>query len=262
MPLSQAERRAAADALIAAERDQKPIAPLTDTWPQIDIDDAYDIQLLVARDGATAGRKLRGLKVGLTAKTMQAMFGVDEPDYGHLFADMFVLEGGTIDTSVLTAPRVEVELAFVLEDRLEGPGVTAADVLLATAYVCPSLEIIDSRIADWKIKLQDTIADNGSSCRVVLGGSPATLDSVDPRLIGATLRVNGELVETGATGAVLGNPVNAVAWLANKLAPYGVALEAGYTILPGSCTKAINVAAGDSVRADFDGLGHVSVRFT
>lgn len=260
--LTDAERRDAADALAAAERDRAPIPPLTDTWPGIDVEDAYAVQRLLAEGRIAAGARLRGLKVGLTAKAMQQMLGVDEPDYGHLFDDMFVLEGGAIDTSQLTAPRVEVELAFVLGERLQGPGVTVADVLRATAYVCPSLEIIDSRVADWKIKLADTIADNGSSCKVVLGGSPATLDSIDPRLIGATLRINGELVETGATGAVLGNPVNAVAWLANKLAPYGIALEAGYTVLPGSCTKAVNVSAGDTVRADFDGIGHVTVRFT
>ena len=170
--LTDAERRSAAHALADAERDRAPIPPLTDTWPGIDVDDAYAVQRLLAEDRMAAGGLLRGLKVGLTAKAMQQMLGVDEPDYGHLFDDMFVLEGGAIDTCQLTAPRVEVELAFVLGERLQGPGVTVADVLRATAYVCPSLEIIDSRVADWKIKLADTIADNGSSCKVVLGGSP------------------------------------------------------------------------------------------
>ena len=144
---------------------------------------------------------------------------------------------------------------------LAGPGVTVADVVRATDYVLPSIEIVDSRVRDWKIKIQDTIADNASSAALVLGGRPTRLHDVDPALIGAVLRKNGEIVETGCSGAVLGNPVIAVAWLANKVAQFGVTLEPGHVIMPGSCTRMVPVAAGDTIRADFDRLGHVSVRF-
>jgi 2-keto-4-pentenoate hydratase len=193
---------------------------------------------------------------------MQQMMGVDEPDYGHLLDDMFVLEGSAIPAADFCDPRVEVEVAFVLGKGLTGPGVSAADVLRATDFVLPAIEVIDSRIRDWKIGLADTIADNASSARVVLGGHPTSLNDVDPRTIGAVLRKNGEVVETGAAGAVLGNPVTAVAWLANKVHSFGVTLEPGHVIMPGSCTRAVDVNAGDVIRADFDYLGYVSVVFS
>ena len=154
-----------------------------------------------------------------------------------------------------------MEIGFVLGASLSGPGCTTADVLRATEFVLPCLEIIDSRIENWRITLEDTIADNASSAGVVLGGMRTSLDSFDPRLVGAVLRRNGEVIDTGSSGAVLGNPVTAVAWLANKLAVFGTSLEAGHVILPGSCTAAHQVIARDHVRADFDGLGSVEVRF-
>ncbi len=149
----------------------------------------------------------------------------------------------------------------MLGKPLAGPGVTVADVIRATDYILPSIEIVDSRVADWKIKIADTIADNASSAAVILGGRPTRLTDVDPALIGALLRKNGETVETGCSGAVLGNPVNAVAWLANKVAAFGVTLEPGHVIMPGSCTRMVPIAAGDVIRADFDGLGHVTATF-
>jgi 2-keto-4-pentenoate hydratase len=255
------EREAAAGALASAERDRFPIRPLSQTWPAIDVVDAYEIQLVQIRNKLAAGRSIRGHKVGLSARAMQQMMGVNEPDYGHLLDDMFVFEGGTIPAADFCYPRVEVEVAFVLGRRLAGPGVSAADVLQATDFVLPAIEVIDSRIVDWKIGLTDTIADNASSARVVLGGKPTSLNDVDPRTIGAVLRKNGEVVDTGASGAVLGNPVTAVAWLANKVHMFGVTLEPGHVIMPGSCTRAMDVTAGDVVRADLDQLGYVSVVF-
>ncbi len=259
--LTTEELEAAAVALRTAEATRQVIGPLTDAYPGIDVVDAYEIQLINIRKRLAEGAQVRGHKVGLSAKAMQQMLGVHEPDYGHLLDDMFVDEGASIRADRFCQPRAEIEVAFVLGARLEGPGVTAADVVRATDYVLPSIEIVDSRLADWKIKIQDTIADNASSAALVLGGRPTRLTDVDPALIGATLRKNGEIVETGCSGAVLGNPVIAVAWLANKVAQFGVALEPGNVIMPGSCTRMIPVAAGDHVRADFDGLGHVAVRF-
>lgn len=259
--MDAADLQAAADALFRAQEDRSPIAPLTDAYDGMGVTDAYEIQLLNVRRRVEAGDAIEGHKVGLSAKAMQQMLGVDEPDYGHLLRSMFLYEADAVDVSRFLQPRVEIEVAFVLGQPLEGPGVTVADVLRATDFVLPSLEIVDSRVADWKIRLPDTIADNASSGAVVLGGSPTRLTDVDVRLIGATLRSNGELRETGASGAVLGNPVVAVAWLANKVAAFGVRLEEGHVVMPGSCTRMIPVAPGDVIRADFDRLGHVSVAF-
>ncbi len=255
------QRRELAQLLAAAERDGAPIEPISDAHPNLDVADAYEIQLLNIRRRVEGGSVVRGHKVGLSAKVMQRMFGVDEPDYGHLLHEMFVYEGEAVPTVELCAPRVEVEIGFVLGAPLAGPGVTAADVVRATDHIVPAIEIIDSRIRDWNIKLVDTIADNASASRVVLGANPTLLRDVDVRLIGAVLRHNGEVAETGCAAAVLGNPVTAVAWLANKVASFGVELKAGDVVLPGSCTRALDVSPGDFIRADFDTLGHVTVRF-
>jgi 2-keto-4-pentenoate hydratase len=259
--LTSEQRDVVAQALWEAERDRAPISPLTAEYPDIDVVDAYEIQLINIKRRTEAGRLIRGHKVGLSSKAMQEMMGVDEPDYGHLLDDMFVFEDESIDTSALCFPRVEVEVGFILGDSLPAPGCNAADVLRATAYVVPALEIIDSRIEDWKISLCDTIADNASSCRVVIGARATRIDQVDLRTVGATLRRNGTIIATGSAGAVLGNPVTAVAWLANTVHRFDVKLEAGHVILPGSCTRAYDVAPGDNLRADFDTLGGVSINF-
>ena len=259
--ISGHERQAVADALAVAERERAPIEPPTETWPDLDPADAYAIQLLNADSRIAAGGTVRGHKVGLTSRAMQQMLGVDEPDYGHLFDDMFVMEGDSLDASLFCSPRVEMEVAFVLGDAIAGPGVTVADVLRNTAFVLPAIEVIDSRVRDWRITLADTIADNASSARVVLGGNPTALASVDVRLLGGVLRRRGEIVETGVSGAVLGNPATAVAWLANKLAEFGAGLEAGHVVMPGACARAVDVGAGDAIRADFDVLGSVDVIF-
>jgi 2-keto-4-pentenoate hydratase len=259
--LTSEQRVAAADALFKAQETREPIDPLTESYEGIDVVDAYEIQLLNIGRRLGEGRVVRGHKVGLSARAMQAMLGVDEPDYGHLLDDMFCFEASTIDIERFIQPRVEIEVAFVLGAPLKGPGLSVADVLRATDCVLPAIEIVDSRVRDWKIRLPDTVADNASSGALVLGGDPTRLTDVDVRSVGAVLRANGEIRETGAGGAVLGNPATAVAWLANKVAQFGVALEPGHVVLPGSCTRMIPVAAGDTVRADFDGLGHVSVTF-
>lgn len=259
--LSTEDRRRAALALSEAEAAARPIPRLSDSFDGIEVDDAYAIQLLQVEQKLAAGRTVRGHKAGLSSRAMQQMMGVDEPDYGHLLDDMFVFEGDTVAIDQMCQPRVEFEVAFVLGDRLPAPGCTVADVLRATEFVSPSIEIIDSRFDGWDITLCDTIADNASSARVVLGGRRVPVDDLDLRTIGVLVSKNGELIDTGASGAVLGNPATAVAWLANKLHGFGVALDAGHVVLPGSCTKAHDVVAGDAVLAEFAELGAVSVRF-
>jgi 2-keto-4-pentenoate hydratase len=250
-----------ARALREAESSRKPIPPLATRWPEIGVVDAYEVQRrnveLRVRDGAS----VRGHKVGLSSRAMQEMMGVHEPDYGHLLDDMFVFEGHGVPTGELIQPRVEIEVAFVLGSPLPVRGCNAADVVRATDCILPAIEIIDSRIADWKIGIVDTIADNASSAKVVLGGNPVRLQDVDVRGIGGALQVNGEIAETGTAAAVLGNPVTSVAWLARTIGEYGVRLETGHVVLPGSCTRAVPVRPGDSVRADFEALGHVDVSF-
>jgi 2-keto-4-pentenoate hydratase len=259
--LTSDERRKAADALAEATRARAPIPRLTETFTTIDVEDAYEIQRLQIEEKLRDGRTIRGYKAGLSSKAMQRMMGVDEPDYGHLLDDMFVFEGESVDTARLCQPRVEFEVAFVLRDALPSRGCTAADVLRSTAFVCPSIEIIDSRFDGWNITLCDTIADNASSALVVLGGRMMPPSEVDLRLIGVVVSKNGEIIDTGASGGVLGNPATAVAWLANKLGTFGVELTAGQIVMPGSCTRAHDVAPGDSVVAEFAHLGAVTVRF-
>lgn len=262
MALTEEEVRHLAGELWEAEREAVPVEPITGRFPGASVEDAYGIQLEGVRLRCAAGDSVRGHKVGLTARVMQTQFGVDRPDFGHLLASMFHPEGEPLPVGSLIAARVEPELAFVLESPLQGPGVTVADVLAATAFVMPALEIIDSRIRDWQIGIVDTVADNASSARVVLGGKRTPIAGLDPRLIGVVLRRNGEIVETGASGAVLGNPAQAVAWLANTVAGDGVVLKAGDVIMPGTCTRAVELKPGDTVRADFEHLGHVGVSFS
>jgi 2-keto-4-pentenoate hydratase len=259
--LSAAEHRQMADALRAAEVERSPIPRPTLSYADMTAADGYRVQLLNVERRVATGAVVRGHKVGLSSRTMQQMMGVNEPDYGQLLSDMFVPEYTPIRVGALCAPRVEVEVAFVLGEPLPAPGCTVADVLRCTAYVCPALEIIDSRIENWDIRLPDTVADNASAGLVVLGGRATLVDRVDLRTIGAALRRNGSIIATGAAGAVLGNPATSVAWLANKVHGFGVRLDAGHVILPGSCTRAYDVAAGHTMRADFDQLGHVVARF-
>src|SRR6188472_3891821 len=260
--LSDDVRSAVADALRDAEAGRRPIPPLRETWPEIDVVDAYEIQLLNIRRRLQAGAGVRGHKVGLSSKAMQDMMGVDEPDYGHLLTDMEVSSGEPVPAGRYCYPRVEVEVAFVLGETLPGAGCTEDDVLRATEYVAPAIELIDSRIADWDIKIADTIADNASSAGFVLGPERVSPHQVDLTAIEAVLMRNGEKVAEGRSDAVLGNPVTAVAWLADKVAGFGVTLEAGHVILPGSVHRAIDVRPGDDFVAEFTDFGSVHLSFT
>lgn len=253
--------QALADQLWTAEQTRNPIPPLTASYPDLTIADAYAVQLHNRHRRLQAGARIIGKKVGLTAKAMQDLLGVHEPDYGHLFADMLVPPGEPVPAGELLFPRAEAEIAFILGRPLKGPGISVADVLAATHGVAPALEIVDSRIADWQIKIQDTIADNGSSARVVLGGQITPVQGIDLRLIGMVLVHNGQIASTGAGAAALGHPAQAVAWLANKLAEFDIGLDAGEIILPGALTAAVTVRAGDTVTAHFDRLGAVTAAF-
>jgi 2-keto-4-pentenoate hydratase len=250
-----------ADALWRAEQHRTAIPPIMRDNPHLTVADAYNIQLINISRKIEAGARIAGRKVGLTSRPMQQMMGVDEPDFGVLLEDMFVEEGDGIPVADLVQPRVEAEIALVLGRDLRGPGLSSTTALRAVESAAASIEIIDSRIADWKIGLIDTIADNASSARVVVAGRRTPVEGLDLRLIGMALSMNGEVLETGAGAAVLGNPARCVAWLANKLAGFGEQLYAGDVILAGSLHRAIPVKAGDSVVAEFDRLGSVRTRF-
>jgi 2-keto-4-pentenoate hydratase len=247
--------------LAQAERSRVPVAPLTTANPDIDVVDAYEIQLINIRQRVAEGAKVIGHKVGLSSKAMQEMMGVDEPDYGHLLDEMEVFEDRPVVSANYLYPRVEVEVGFVLADDLPGEGCTEDDVLAATAAFAPAIELIDTRIKDWKIKLCDTIADNASSAGWVLGAARVSPKDIDIANIDAVLTRNGEVVAKGRSDAVLGNPVTAVAWLARKVDSFGVRLRAGDIVLPGSCTKAFDATPGAEFVADFDGLGSVHLSF-
>ena len=253
--------QAISDALLDAESTKKPIDPLTVTYPGLTAEEAYRVQLAGVQAKTRQGRRIVGKKIGLTSKAMQDLFGVPEPDYGHLFDSMLVPEGQPCRRADLLLPRVEGEVAFVLKETLKGPGVTIADVLRATEGVMPAIEIVDSRIRDWKIKLPDTVADNASSGLFVLGGRMTPVKEIDLRLVGMYLEKNGQVVNSGAGVAVLGHPAASVAWLANKMAEFDISLGAGEVILSGAVTAAVEAAAGDSFHVFFQGLGSVGVRF-
>jgi len=259
--LGVATRDKLAADLAQAECSREPIAPLTAAHPGIDVVDAYEIQLINIRHRVAEGARIVGHKVGLSSLAMQQMMGVDEPDYGHLLDDMQVFEDAPAKAGRYLYPRVEVEVGFVLSADLPGAGCTEDDVLAATAALVPSIELIDTRITDWKIALCDTIADNASSAGFVLGAARVAPRDIDVTAIDAVLTRNGEVVAEGRSDAVLGNPVTAVAWLARKVETFGVRLRKGDVVLPGSCTRAFDAHPGDEFVADFTGLGSVRLSF-
>jgi 2-keto-4-pentenoate hydratase len=261
MALSRTEIEKLAGDLFRAEAERVPISPLTDAHPQLTVEEAYQIQLVNIEAKRSKGAKIVGKKIGLTSIAMQRLLGVDQPDYGHLFDDMALADGDAMKAADLIQPKVEAEVAFILKEDLIGPGITVARVLAATEYVIPALEIVDSRVRDWKIKLADTIADNASSARIVLGGRALRVTDLNLSLIGLVLEKNGEIANTAAGAAVLGHPAKAVAWLGNKLAEFGIPLKAGEVIMPGALSAAVDARAGDVIRGTFDHLGSVSVRF-
>jgi 2-oxo-hept-3-ene-1,7-dioate hydratase len=258
--LSEADRTKAADLLMQAERERKPVLQLSTTWPDITFEDAYAIQSLVQGRKMRAGRKLVGHKVGLTSKAMQRSSQIDEPDYGHLLDDMMLSDGAKVPHENYCVPRVEIELAFLLGQPLRGPGIRLPDVLRATEYVIPALEIVDARVQNPR-KIFDTIADNGAAASIVTGGRPVRPMDVDLRWVGGIMYVNGEIEETGLAAGVLGHPALGVAWLANKLGEHGVALEAGHLVLAGSFTRVVFAKRGDTIHGDFGPLGSVAVQF-
>jgi len=253
--------QAAAAALAQARSTRTPCGRISERFDIQSLHDAYAVQELATQAALAAGRRLSGRKVGLTSLAVQQQLGVDQPDFGMLFADMECHDGQAIDSTRLIQPKAEGEIAFVLKHELAGPGVTVADVLRATEYVVPCFEIVDSRIADWKIKIQDTVADNASSALFVLGDAAVDPRRLDLGVVGMTLELNGEIAATGAGAAALGHPANAVAWLANTLGRLEVPLKAGEVILSGSLSTMLPVKAGDNLRISIGGIGSAGVRF-
>jgi 2-keto-4-pentenoate hydratase len=250
---------AAAADLWAAHRDRSPISPLTERYPNFGVPQAYAVQQVNLQRRLATGSVLVGRKVGLTSKPMQTLLGVDEPDFGYLLDDMVLSE--VADTTQFCAPRVEPEVAFLLRNTVRGPGATVADVYAATEAVAVALEIVDSRIADWKLTLPDTVADNASSGAVALGDWVTyTADLALPHAH-AALHLNGSEIDSGRGEAVMGDPAAAVAWLANALADYDTELSAGQFVMSGSFTSAAFVHAGDTATATISGLGTISLRF-
>jgi 2-oxo-hept-3-ene-1,7-dioate hydratase len=265
--LSAGQIADAARRIDAAERTRTQIGHLSLQYPAMNIEDAYAIQRAWVALKLAAGRSLRGHKVGLTSRAMQQSSQINEPDFGDLLDDMFYETGASLPMTRFIVPRVEVELAFILKNPLRGPGVTLADVLAATDYVMPALEIIDARIRQIDVdtgrprRVFDTISDNAANAAIVLGGHPVRPTDVDLRWVSALLYCNGTIEESGVAAAVLNHPANGVVWLANKLAQYGVSLEVGETILGGSFTRPVNAAAGDQFHVDYGALGAVSCQF-
>ncbi len=253
-------RKIAAE-LETASNKLEAIAPLTAVYPDITIDDAYRIQMVNAENRIKTGRAVIGKKIGLTSAAMQQLLGVPEPDYGHLFDDMLVPEDVTIDAEKLLQPKIEAEIAFVLKEELKGPGVTVPGVLIATEGVMAAFEIVDSRITDWQIRIQDTVADNASSALFVLGRTMIPVKETDLRNMGMVFEKNGRIIDTAAGAAVLGHPAMAVAWLANRLAEYDISLKPGEIILSGALAKAVPFQNGDNFTATFSQLGSVSAAF-
>src|SRR5437764_8972803 len=255
--LSKADRKKAADILVSAQKERKQAVQLSKTWPDISIEDAYAISTEVAKRRIAAGAKLIGHKVGLTSKAMQGSSQIDEPDYGHLFDDMMIADGAKVAHDKFCRPRVEIELAFIMGKALKGPGVGLAEVLRATEYVIPAMEIVDARLQDPR-KIFDTVADNGAAAGIVVGGRPVGPRDIDLRWVGGIMYKNSEIEETGVAAGVLGHPALGVAWLANKLAQHGVALEPGHLVLPGSFTRLLFAQKGDTLHADFGPLGRIA----
>jgi len=244
-----------------AEQSRMPLPPLSQEYPTLTPAQAYAIQSTWLDLKLARGARIIGRKIGLTSRAMQELLGVDQPDYGFLLDSMMVTSGGTLSRTDFLLPRIEPEIAFWLAKDLKGPGITVDAVLAATHGVSPALELVDSRIAKWQIKLPDTIADNASSARVIVSEQIVPLDGLDLAAEAVTLTRNGVEVGSGNGAAVLGHPAEAVAWLANKLAEYDIAIMAGQLVLPGAMCAAATVAAGETYRAVFTTIGEVSVRF-
>ena len=259
--IEQHQKALAAAALLDAERTGKPMARLSDTYPGLEVADSYEIQRLVIAEKIRNGARIRGHKIGLTSKVMQQASGIDEPDFGHLLDNMILTSETPIDARRFQVPRIEVELAFVLGKDLGGEDISITDVLSATEFVQPALEIIDSRTVTPR-KVTDTIADNSACGAIVLGGRPVRPMDVDLRWVSAVLYKNGGIEESGVSAAVLGHPAAGVVWLAKRLAPLGTTLKKGQIVLAGSFTRPVAILPGDMFMADYGPLGLVPITFS
>ncbi|WP_019529172.1 2-oxopent-4-enoate hydratase [Dasania marina] len=254
---------ACGDELYAAMTERRTLQPLTERYADISIDDAYHISLQMLERRIQGGAKIIGKKIGVTSKAVQNMLNVYQPDFGYLTHDMAYSQGAEMPiSSKLIQPKAEGEIAFILKKDLIGPGITNADVLAATECVMPCFEIVDSRIENWNIKIQDTVADNASCGLFMLGDNAVDPSKVDLSTCGMVVEKNGQIISTGAGAAALGNPVNCVTWLANTLGQFGIALKAGEVILSGSLVPLEPVQAGDFMTVSIGGIGSASVRFT
>jgi 2-oxopent-4-enoate/cis-2-oxohex-4-enoate hydratase len=249
--------------LYSSLKNCKSIESITSRESDITIEDAYAIQnILIKKRIQNDGSKIIGKKIGVTSKAVMNLLGVNQPDFGYLLSDMTYNDCDVIDVSnTMIQPKAEGEIAFVLKEDLQGPGITVSDVIKATKFVMPCFEIVDSRVKDWKIKIQDTIADNASCGYIVFGGQAVEIKNVDLITCGMTLEVNGDIIQTGAGAATMGSPVNAVVWLANTLGNLGVGLKAGEVILSGALSGMVPIKAGDSMSINIGGIGSASVRF-
>jgi 2-keto-4-pentenoate hydratase len=251
-----------ADVLRRAEADRSPVDPITDFWPEFTVDDAYAVQHHNVERRIAGGAVVRGHKVGLTSRASQELFGVHEPNSGVLLDGMFVDEGEEIALDSLVQPRVEAEIAFVMGADLAGPGVTTTQAVTAVAGVLPAIEVVDSRITNWRVRLADTVADNAAAARAVLGARITPVAGLDLRLVGVLFSRNGLAIDSGAGAAVLGNPARCLAWLANRLGSLDSGLRRGDVVLPGALHRMVPVRAGDLFQARFAHLGAVSVQFS
>tara|TARA_R110002110_G_scaffold105212_1_gene264717 strand:- start:8358 stop:9149 length:792 start_codon:yes stop_codon:yes gene_type:complete len=259
--LSREEIQRLAEHLENAELQVHDVTKITDDYPDMDFEDAYDIQWEIRRRKEARGTRIVGLKMGLTSWAKMAQMGVEQPCYGFL-ADYFsVADGSAIDTSKLIHPKVEAEIAFVTNKSLKGPGVHVTDVLAATDFILPAVEVIDSRYRDFKFDLKSVVADNSSSSRFVTGGVSSSVSGLDLRTLGVVMEKNGEIVEMATGAAVLGNPAESVAMLANMLGTRGEELPAGTFVMTGGVTAAVAVTAGDQILVRYHGLGTLSMRF-
>lgn len=255
---------ASPDALAERLRDaysSGAVPPLRDGLRPTDADGAYAVQAANTRFWQSQGRRIVGRKIGLTAKAVQTQLGVDQPDYGVLFADMEIKDGGELRASQVLQPKAEAEIALILASDITDPAVDAEGVAKATALVAPAIEIVDSRIADWKISFADTVADNGSSAFFVLGQPRRPIDGLDLYTCGMVLEINGQIVSLGAGAACLGHPLNAAAWLARTLTARGEPLRAGDILLTGALGPMVPIDLGDEVRTVIGGIGSCSFKF-
>ena len=266
--LSQDEIDAAASALYDAEKDRRQIAPLTLEYAGMDMDDAYAVQKAWVDRKVADGRKVTGYKIGLTSRAMQMAMNIDTPDFGVLLDDMYFKNGASIRAADFTDPRIETEFAFVLKSPLKGEDVSVDDVMAATDYVVPALELIAARShrvdpeSGYTRTVFDTIADNAANAGYIMGDQQFDPSRVDLRWAGAMLYLNGEIEETGLAGGVMGHPAHGIRWVCKRFAPHGIGLEPGQVILAGSFTRPVAVSAGDVIRADYGPLGEIEVSFT